>query len=121
MKRKIMKLTGLILCLTLAMFAFAACSNDSKKADGSSEKKNPIVGTWGFETNSEWEYKFNADGTGSYTFGGEPMTFTYEDDGKEIRLKYDHADNVNVYKYTIDGDTLNIEDDFGEVTVFKKK
>lgn len=125
MKRKIMKLTGIILCLTLAMFAFAACSKDSDKADrafvASEEEKAPIVGEWGYETNSEWKYVFEADGTGSYIFGGEPLTFTYEDDGEILKIKYDNADNVNEFKYTIDKDTLSIEDSFGSINKYIKQ
>ena len=88
---------------------------------GKKEKKDPIVGKWVYESMDSIYYKFNEDGTGSYTFGGATKKFTYKIDGNKISILYD-GDNVSFdTTFEIKDKTLNVKDSFGSDTIYKKK
>jgi len=109
-----------VICLGTMLFAFTSCS---KKEAASNENPNaaPIVGKWEYEDSSDMYYTFNEDGTGSYYFVSGEMKFTYEDDGKAVTLHYETATEPSVYKYTIEGNVLSIEDSFGDYVKYIKK
>ncbi len=70
-----MKLTGLLMLLTLSL-GFMACSDDDDN------DKNSIVGTWKWEGEGEYVIAtFNADGTGVceefWEGGADRYTFRY--------------------------------------------
>lgn len=82
-----------------------------------------LIGRWYYEGNTNsFYYQFNEDKTGVYgyaqTEGGNK--FTYVDNGDSVTLQYENADNENNYKYSIEGDTLTITDDFDNEVVYKK-
>lgn len=114
MKKRIMSFL-MVVCLSLVMFSFAACSGGESSDDGS------IVGKWEYESSSEMYYTFNEDGTGAYTFAGADMKFTYEDDGKAVTIKYENSTEPNVFEYKIEGKKLLIQDSFGEFVTYIKK
>lgn len=105
--------------LLFCVFAFVALV--TLVGCGSKDDSNSIVGTWEYETNSQYVYKFNKDKTGSYTAYGTEMKFTYEDKGTEVSILYDGNTNASTFEYRIEKNKLIINDSFGsEVTYIKK-
>ncbi len=98
----------------------AAPAKEDKPADGGSKAADSIVGSWEY-VNGGYIYTFNADGTGSYSAGSTVMNFTYEDDGKAVKILYTGNTTPNEFTYTISGNTLSIEDSFGDKVEYKKK
>ena len=80
-----------------------------------------LVGSWGHEMG--YTYVFRADKTGEYLVDGndEPFwVFTYETDGDKLTM-YEDGSLLMETKYAIDGDTLIIEDSFGEKVYYTYK
>lgn len=80
-----------------------------------------LVGSWGHEMG--YTYVFRADKTGEYLVDGndEPFwVFTYETEGNKLTM-YEDGSLLMETKYTIDGDTLIIEDSFGEKVYYTYK
>ena len=99
----------------------AESSEESAEAESSEEEAAGLVGSWEYETGG-YTYTFNADGTGTYDVGsGDPMKFTYTDDGSNLSILYDGNTAPFESTYTIDGSKLNIKDSFGSDTIYKKK
>lgn len=105
--------------LLFCVFAFVALV--TLVGCGSKGDSNSIVGTWEYESNSQYVYTFNADKTGSYNAYGTEMKFTYEDNGKEVSILYTGNTDASTYKYRIEKNKLIINDSVGsEVTYIKK-
>ena len=115
--KKIFMVTLAIMCAGMMLFAFSACSGESKEDNA----EPTIVGKWVYESADNMYYTFNEDGTGSYFFVGGEMKFTYEDDGDAVTIKYENSTEPSIYKYTIEKDVLSIEDSFGEIVKYVKK
>ena len=49
------------------------------------------------------------------------MQFTYKDSGDKVEILYTGNTSPNVFGYSISGNTLSIEDSFGEKVDYKKK
>ncbi|MBO4432612.1 MAG: hypothetical protein J5852_03670 [Clostridia bacterium] len=79
-----------------------------------------IIGSWEYK-NGGYTYTFNSNGTGSYEAGSTVMEFTYEDDGSTVKILYKGNTMPNEFAYTINGNTLSIEDSFGEKIDYEKK
>ena len=80
-----------------------------------------LVGSWYHEMG--YTYVFREDKTGEYLVDGnsEPFwVFTYETDGQKLTM-YEDGSLLMETKYTIDGDTLIIEDSFGEKVYYTYK
>ena len=80
-----------------------------------------LVGSWRHEMG--YTYVFREDKTGEYLVDGndEPFwAFTYETDGDKLTM-YEDGSLLMETKYTIDGDTLIIEDSFGEKVYYTYK
>lgn len=80
-----------------------------------------LVGSWYHEMG--YTYVFREDKTGEYLVDGnsEPFwVFTYETDGDKLTM-YEDGSLLMETKYTIDGDTLIIEDSFGEKVYYTYK
>ena len=80
-----------------------------------------LVGSWYHEMG--YTYIFREDKTGEYLVDGydEPFwVFTYETDGDKLTM-YEDGSLLMETKYTIDGDTLIIEDSFGEKVYYTYK
>ena len=111
------KIVSILLIACMMMCLLCACGG------GEGEEENApvsIVGTWEYSA-MNCSYTFNADGTGSYSFYGSEMKFTYTDDGSKVTLQYEGMDNTNEFAYTIEGKTLHIEDSYGEIVDYVKK
>ena len=102
-----------VVCLTavlvVSMFLLTACGS-----------KNPIVGQWKYNSGS-YIYTFKEDGTGSYEYLGSKMEFTYTLDGNKISILYNGSTSPFESEYSIDGNTLNIKDSFGNDTLYTKQ
>ena len=112
--------------VAVAMLSVAGCNSagstnaaNTAAAENANETKAPatvrtLVGSWRHEMG--YTYVFRSDKTGEYLVDGndEPFwAFTYETDGDKLTM-YEDGSLLMETKYTIDGDTLIIEDSFGE-------
>lgn len=105
----------LVMLLTLMLpIGLVACGG------GKEEAAPTIIGSWESVDISGAIYTFEEGGKGSYTFAGASMDFTYTDDGTAVTIQYPNSDAPNVFKYTIEGKKLNIEDSFGSIVVYEK-
>ena len=109
-----------MICMLLVAFMlvglFAACVDEG----GGKEETVTIIGTWEYSA-MNCAYTFKEDGTGCYTFGGSDLPFTYTDDGSKVSIQYENSTDPNVFNYTIEGDTLHIEDSYGQIVDYTKK
>jgi hypothetical protein len=98
-----------IVLVMAALCSLVACGGKTQV----DENAAPIVGKWEHESGG-FTYEFKADGAGAYTIeGDEAMKFTYEDDGKSLSIKYDGDTAASGHEYSIEGDTLNIQEIMG--------
>lgn len=117
----------------VAMLSVAGCNSagstnaaNTTAAGNANETEAPttvrtLVGSWGHEMG--YTYVFREDKTGEYLIDGndEPFwVFTYETDGDKLTM-YQDGSLLMETKYTIDGDTLIIEDSFGEKVYYTYK
>lgn len=106
----------LIVSLCFTIFALTGCGNSNN-----SKEEITLVGNW--KTNFagyDYTYTFNDNGTGKYDAAGTVMEFTYTTEGNTISILY--TGNTAPFKteYSIDGETLNVKDSFGNDTLYKR-
>lgn len=125
MMKNILKVLA-ILCAVMMVISLAACGGSDKGADtdtavteDTANAGEAIVGSWAYS--DTYIYTFNSDGTGTYDVGGTIMNFTYEANDNELSILYDGNTAPMVLEYSIDGDTLNVKDSFGEDTLYTRK
>lgn len=80
---------------------------------------NSIVGEWKY-IEKDYIYTFKKDGTGKYYALGTVMTFTYEVEKNEVSILYKGEEIPKKCKFSIQKDTLTIDDDLGKGTVYKR-
>ena len=122
MKKRNVILLIAALCVSLLI----GCGGDSKEKSAQptealqTEAPTPVslVGSWKYQGELECIYRFEADGTGTYHYCGTDMPFTYTDDGTAVSLLYTGNTAPTVLPYTIQGQTLAIEDSFGTVVYY---
>ena len=101
-----------IVMIALSSLVFTGCGKES----------NSVVGEWVYKLgDSEYIFKFNEDGTGSYTAWGNEAKFTYEDDGENISILYDGTTSANKYSYKVDRKKLTFTDSYGINVEYTKK
>ena len=83
-------------------------------------KDKGIVGKWEYKTGG-YTYTFNEDGTGTYDVGSTKMEFTYKTDGDKLSITYKGNTTAFETTFTIDKNTLNIKDSFGNDTIYNRK
>lgn len=109
---KIRKIISLILMICLIILL-----------SGCGKTANSLIGKWNYykdeKERTDIAYIFNKDMTGEYIFFGESKKFKYENDDKEINIKF--SSNEIKLKYTIKNNILTIIDSIGEKTMYKKK
>ena len=105
---------------TRAVEQFESATNSDKSSD---EKKSnrTIVGLWAGATDDEFYYLFNEDKTGSYTMGVDIQEFTYKLKDDTVIIVFNGNTKEHIYKYSIDGDVLSIENDYGIVEKYNWK
>lgn len=121
MKKALIAALAAVMMLSVAGCNSSGSTNagNTAAAGNVSETEAPatvrtLVGSWGHEMG--YTYVFREDKTGEYLVDGydEPFwVFTYETDGDKLTM-YEDGSLLMETKYTIDGDTLIIEDSFGE-------
>jgi len=124
-----------VLMIVVMVFALAACgeTDPNEKSEGVLKYEEYVAAALNEEVTIEafvqdhqswWDDKITVyaqDGTGGYFFVGGEMKFTYTDDGTALTIQYETATEPNVFKYTIEGDTLKIEDSLGDMITYIKK
>ena len=84
--------------------------------------KKGLAGTWASkEYSGRYVYTFNEDGTGNYDAAGTKMDFTYKIEDDKISILYTGNTAPFETRYTLDGNTLNIVDSFGNDTIYTRK
>lgn len=106
----------LLWCMMLAMLLGLLVGCGKKEPDA----PQGLAGTWEYSSGG-YAYTFNADGTGAYTYSGTEMPFTYTDDGAKVSILFNGNSAPNEFAYTISGNTLSIEDSFGELVEYTRK
>jgi len=71
------------------------------------EAYSALVGNWIWDSNPNWVYTFNADGTGTRGFPHSLEEFTWEVYGDELRTTT--IIMIQLWAFEIDGDTLRLE------------
>ncbi len=104
----------LVAVLFIGVVALTGCE---KKKE---ETKDPIIGSWKYDSGADFTYTFKEDGTLTYEGYGSVMEGTYKIEGNKISILYNGNTVPFETTYTIDGDTLNIKDSFDEDTIYKK-
>ena len=109
--KRFTKITSLILSIILLITAFTACGGDV-------DNKSPLVGEWKSEGGIiSLTFVFEKNGKGreeAYLDGeGSAESFTYEDKGTSVSIKFDGANAASERPYLIKGDCLIIADNFG--------
>ena len=119
--KRISKSLLLMLLLVTTILLLTGCRNINKTTENEASKgtKNTIVGSWKYD-GSDYTYTFNEDGTGNYNAGGTIMEFTYETKDKKISILINGNTAPFETQFSIDGDTLNIVDSFGNDTLYKR-
>ena len=120
MKRNLIRVIALALCVLMTALCFAACGKGGSDAG---ETKSPLVGTWSANEAEGAAYVFNEDGTGQWDLGeGSGMNFTYADKGATVEITYEGSSTAQSWEYTIDGSTLTMKDvDTGTVLTYTQK
>lgn len=107
-----MKKILLLLLGVLIIFALVGCGTDVPppidEAIDETMSGEVLVGTWRWANNTEWEYVFEADGTG--TQDGEMIIWSVEDDALTL-IRYDETEEV--WSYVIDGNMLALTNTAG--------
>ena len=127
MKKAIIATLAAVMVLSVAGCSSSGNTNAENTASGNTtETEAPavartLVGSWYHEMG--YTYIFREDKTGEYLVDGdsEPFwVFTYETDGQKLTM-YEDGSVLMETNYTIEGDTLIIEDSFGEKVYYTYK
>ena len=127
MKKALIAVLAVVMVLSVSGCNSSGNTNSENTAAGNvnepevSSTVRTLVGSWYHEMG--YTYIFREDKTGEYLVDGndEPFwVFTYETDGDKLTM-YEDGSLLMETKYTIDGDTLIIEDSFGEKVYYTYK
>ena len=127
MKKAIIAILVAVMVLSVAGCSSSGNTNAENTAAGNTTGTEApavartLVGSWYHEMG--YTYVFREDKTGEYLVDGnsEPFwVFTYETDGQKLTM-YEDGSVLMETKYTIEGDTLIIEDSFGEKVYYTYK
>ena len=127
MKKAILATLVAVMVLSVAGCSSSGNTNAENTASGNTTKTEApavartLVGSWYHEMG--YTYVFREDKTGEYLVDGnsEPFwVFTYETDGQKLTM-YEDGRILMETNYTIEGDTLIIEDSFGEKVYYTYK
>ena len=136
MDKALKKKLSLLLIALLFLFMCTACGNDSSDSptqttptpeptpisstDSPARVESDIIGSWRWDSSTEYIYTFHKDGTGAYTYGGQVLPFDYIDNGDSVSIQYPNSTAPNVFRYHINGVVLSIEDSFGQYVTYIK-
>ena len=109
--KKTVKAILIVAMLLSSIMVLAGCGDkkeDAKKEDSNkAQSSNPIVGTWTYEL-------------GGYT-STTKMEITYKTERNMLSIMYKNSTAPLELEYSIDGDTLNVIDSFGNDTLYKRQ
>jgi hypothetical protein len=103
--------------------AEANAAYEAAQNAGETAEESPIVGSWFWDEDDDWEYVFNSDGTGTRGFISEELIFdflwTIEGDllTIDMTVNFDHEDLeileeefflIEEWTFVIDGDSLTL-------------
>lgn len=124
MKRLLLLMLAL---LFVASFALGGCDDYEKSekdpttvAETTKAETITLVGQWEYAEGG-YMYTFNEDGTGTYTFSGSEMKFTYEDNGDSFSILYEGNTTATELEYEIKDSTLVVTDSFGSPVEYTRK
>ena len=97
--------------------ATEAKAADTQTAPAAGTTDSSIIGKWGFTVGEGADqytiyYTFNEDGSGNITYSDPTLieqSFTYTADGAHLNMKNSDT-HTEGSKYSIDGDTLTLDD-----------
>lgn len=127
MKKALIAVLAVVMVLSVSGCNSSGNTNSENTAAGNvnepevSSTVRTLVGSWYHEMG--YTYIFREDKTGEYLVDGndEPFwVFTYETDGDKLTM-YEDGSLLMETKYAIEGDTLIIEDSFGEKVYYTYK
>ena len=133
MSKKILVLAlGAFLAFGVAGIGNASSGQAAVKKTVSQEQKlakkrsSKLVGTWrcDYDLNGATLvaiYKFNKNGSGTYSLAGEKLKFTYKDSGKVVTIRFKDASADMKLKYKIKGQKFIYKDITGQKVVFIKQ
>ena len=79
------------------------------------EKKKLIIGTWkAVDSEDNYSYIFNENGTCSYEMSAARLDCVYEKDEEQLAILYDGNTKPNRFQYRFEKDTLIIQDTGGK-------
>ena len=81
------------------------------KCGGPGEVYEPLVGDWAWNSDTTWQYRFNADGTGTMGTPGELAVIQWGVMDGELRLFF-HGSLWDALTFTVSGSTLSMESSF---------
>ena len=119
MKRNVLSVIALTLCVLMTMLCLTACGGNSDSSDTATG--STLVGTWSANEAENAGYVFAEDGTGKWVLENEgiEMNFTYTDNGTSVEIIYEGASEGMIWDYTIDGSLLTMTDtDTGTVLTY---
>ena len=111
MKKKILSLLAITLCVVLAALTFTACGGS----------KSPIVGSWESDEAAGVIYTFNEDGTGALKGEGYEISYTYTVKDDTLTLVYSDSNSEQTFNYKIENNVLSITDSNGATITYTKK
>ena len=114
MKRTIISVIALTLCLLFAASCFVACG-------GSDNGKSALIGSWDSVEAPGTVYTFNEDGSGTLDASGTVLKFTYTDKDGKLDLTYEGTTAPLTSTYTIKDSVLSVTDDSTQTTLTYKK
>lgn len=82
--------------------------------------RSALIGTWSWNGHLDCGYFFGPDGKGAYFFCGGEKAFEYGDNGDSVTVYYPGELSPSRFRYRIDGDTLSIEDSFGNCVIYNR-
>ena len=130
------KIFTLSLILIMALSLVACGGNDDKNGskdktnkedtnqDKKEEKVNPLIDKWVYyDGDNNYIYRFIDDTSGSINVMGMAFNFTYTMDDSKLTMTADLLDEevIDTFTYKLDGDTLTLTNDDGEVMVLTRK
>ncbi len=117
-------LDGDVLILGSFEYIRTSGSSDTSTNNDITITDNQIIGTWYYymdgKINDTTYYVFNADGTGKYFLGGEPINIKYKIEGNSLFINASGIDRFKENSYKINNNMLTINDGVGDTTFIKK-
>ncbi len=119
-----MKKIVCLLLVALMFVSFCACGSEDTDSTttttaAASDYEQALMGKWS-RNNSDIVMELSADNKGSFTQKGIITSLYWEADASGIVLKTNMVGENVKLSYTLDGDTLTVQNEDGTKVVYKK-